>query len=172
MTGAERAVRESVNMSETPRRDPLNPVDDEARALARRLMAEAATAALAVIEPGTGAPFVSRIAVAPAPDGAPMALLSGLAIHTRALMADPRCALLLGEPGAKGDPLTHPRLTLRAEAAFADDALKAHFVALRPKAAIYAGLPDFRAVTFRPLSAALNGGFARAYALTAADLGF
>jgi putative heme iron utilization protein len=156
-----------------PRRDPLNPVDDEARALARSLIAGAATAALAVIEPGTGAPFVSRIALAPAPDGAPMALLSGLSTHTRALIADPRCALLLGEPGAKGDPLTHPRLTLRAEAVFAEgDALKAHFVALRPKAAIYAGLPDFRAVTFRPLSAALNGGFARAYALTAADLGF
>ncbi len=160
-------------MTDPPRHDPLNPVDDTARALARGLMTGATSGALAVLEED-GGPFVSRIALAPSPEGVPMALLSGLSVHTRALMADPRCALLLGEPGAKGDPLTHPRLSLRALAAFADPAedtdLRAHFVRLRPKAAVYAGLPDFRAVRFRPLSASLNGGFGRAYALAASDL--
>ncbi|MFN3641654.1 MAG: pyridoxamine 5'-phosphate oxidase family protein [Gemmobacter sp.] len=160
-------------MAESPRTDPINPTDDTARAQARALIAGAAHAALAVIEADTGHPFVSRIALAQTPDGAPMSLISTLSAHTRALLADPRCALLIGEPG-RGDPLAHPRLTLRAAARFADGAedaaLRAHFAALRPKARLYAGFADFRVVVFAPHSAALNGGFARAYALTADDL--
>jgi putative heme iron utilization protein len=161
-------------MADPPRRDPLNPVDVEARALARRLIDSARHAALGVLDPADGAPSVSRIAVATAPDGSPLTLISTLSAHTRALMADPRCSLLLGEPGAKGDPLTYPRLTLRATAVFAEgeegEALRAAFLAARPKAALYAGFADFRVVRFAPTGALLNGGFGRAYALTAADL--
>lgn len=161
-------------MAEPPRRDPLNPVDAAARALARRLIGEACFAAIAFIDPADGGPSVSRVALATAPDGVPFALVSTLAAHTRALLADPRCSLLVGEPGPKGDPLTHPRLALRATAVFAEgagaDALRAAFVAARPKAALYAALPDFRPVRFVPERGLLNGGFGRAYALTAADL--
>jgi putative heme iron utilization protein len=161
-------------MAEPPRRDPVMPADDAARTLARRLIAEARHAALAVLEPGSGAPFVSRIAVAPAADGAALTLISTLSAHTGALLADPRCALLFGEPGPRGDPLTHPRLSLRARAVFASgaeaEALRAAYVAARPKATLYAGFADFRPVRFEPVSALLNGGFGRAHALTAADL--
>ncbi|MDR5655257.1 HugZ family protein [Ruixingdingia sedimenti] len=156
--------------------DPVAPADDTARALARSLLAEARHAALAVIEPGTGAPFVSRIALAPAPGGVPVSLISGLAVHCRALRENPACALLLGEPGDRGDPLTHPRLSLRARAEFvAPDApgradLRAHYLAARPKATLYADFADFSFVLFHPVSAVLNGGFARAYALHPADL--
>ena len=160
-------------MSATPTIDPYRPLDPEARALARRLVAEARFAALAVVE-ADGLPFCSRIAIATSPEGLPLGLLSGLAQHTRALRANPACCLLLGEPGEKGDPLSHPRLSLRARARFiprSDEGdLRAAWVKANPKARIYADLPDFSFVVFDPVSAALNGGFARAFRLDAADL--
>ena len=163
-------------MSQTPRPDPFQPADDEARDVARSLVSEASFGALAVLEPDTGLPFCSRIGLATDPQGVPMALVSLLSIHTRALLANPACCLLIGEPGPKGDPLTHPRLSLRAMAEFVGPdtaehgALRAHWLARRPKATVYAALPDFRFVRFRPVSASLNGGFAKAFVMTEADL--
>jgi putative heme iron utilization protein len=163
-------------MNDPARRpDPVRPADDDARALARALIGDARHAALAVTHP-EGGPFVTRIALATAPGGTPLTLISTLSLHTRALALDPHCALLVGEPGARGDPLTHPRLTLRcrAEPVAADDPgrpeLRAHYLRLRPKARLYIDFADFMLVRFRPLSAALNGGFGRAFALTPADL--
>ena len=155
--------------------DPLRPVDDEARALARRLMEEARHGALGVLDPDTGAPHVTRVAVGIG-DGGPVTLISALSHHTRALAADPRCSLLLGEPGPRGDPLTHPRLTLLARAAFVapDDpgraALREAWLARHPKAKLYVDFADFAFVRLEPAGAHLNGGFGRAYRLGAADL--
>ncbi|MCC6007305.1 MAG: HugZ family protein [Rhodobacteraceae bacterium] len=155
---------------------PIRPTDDEARALARALIDTARFAALAVLEPGSGLPAVTRVALATDEDGLPVSLISELSAHTRALMADPRCALLLGEPGGRGDPLTHPRLSLSCEADFvARDAprraaLRSRYLRLRPKARLYADFADFHLVRFRPLRAALNGGFGRAWDMTADDL--
>lgn len=158
------------------RQDPFLPPDPEARALARGLLASARIAALAVLEPPENLPFVSRIALGTGYDGVPLSLVSGLSLHTRALRANPACCLLIGEPGAKGDPLTHPRLSLRASARFIDrespdhTALRQQWLMHQPKAKLYIDLPDFAFVRFDPASASLNGGFARAFALTAADL--
>jgi putative heme iron utilization protein len=155
--------------------DPVAGADDEARALAATLL-EAAHAALAWLDPETGTPGISRVAFGRAPDGTPMTLVSALAPHVAALRATPACALLLGEPGAKGDPLTHPRLMLRAEARFVapDDperpALRAHWLETHPKAKLYVDFADFAFVLFRPVSALLNGGFARAFRLGPEDL--
>ena len=163
-------------MTTPPRPDPFQPADAEARALSRQLLAGARFAALAVLEPGSGLPFCSRIGLGLDAHGLPLSLVSGLALHTRALRETPACCLLIGEPGAKGDPLTHPRLSLRARAEFAardsDDhaALRTAWLARNPKAKVYADLPDFTFVRFRPVSAALNGGFARAFVMTEADL--
>ncbi len=156
------------------KRDPFRPVDAEARALARDLIDHATFAALAVIEQGH--PSVSRIAFATDPDGAPLSLISDLSSHTTALEAQADCALLVGEPSDRGDPLTHPRLTLHATACFiprdsaAHPALRAHYLAQRPKAKLYIDFADFRLVRFDVRLALLNGGFGRAYKLTAEDL--
>lgn len=151
--------------------DPVRPTDDEARALARDLVASARHGALGVIDPETGAPMVTRIAVVPGPDGVPMTLVSTLSSHTAALEANPACSLLLGEPGAKGDPLTHPRLTLQARAEAADKAaLRAHYLSLYPKAQLYYDFGDFRLLRLVPERALLNGGFGKAYRMTAGDL--
>lgn len=155
---------------------PIRPTDDEARALALGLLEAARHAALAVLQPGTGAPYVSRIALGLSPDGAPVTLVSTLAQHTTALRADPRAALLLGEPGGKGDPLTHPRLSLQVRARFVapDDparaAIRAKYLADHPKAKLYADFADFGFVLFEVEGASLNGGFGRAYQLGPEDL--
>lgn len=161
---------------EKPPQSPIRPTDDEARALALSLIANARFGALGVIDPVTGFPSVTRVALGPGPEGGLFSLVSGLSAHSRALRLDPRVSLLVGEPGPKGDPLTHPRLSLQAEAQVfaANDphttALKARWLADHPKAKLYIDLPDFFFVKFRLLSGALNGGFGRAFVLTETDL--
>jgi len=155
---------------------PIRPTDDTARTLARSLIAGANYGALAVLHPGTGTPHVARIALMPAMGGGLFAFVSALALHTRALAAAPQAGLLLGEPGPKGDPLTHPRLSLAATAHFlspqaaAAQGLRAAWLARHPKARVYIDLPDFRFVHLSPTGALLNGGFGRAFDLTPADL--
>lgn len=154
---------------------PIRPTDAEARALARRLIDGARFGALAVVHPGTGRPHVSRIAVGTDAEGVPVTLISTLSLHTRALHATPEACVLLGEPGPKGDPLTHPRLSLDVVACFVPRgpehaALRTRWLAHQPKAALYVDFADFSFVRLVPGGAALNGGFGKAYALTAADL--
>jgi len=171
-----RAPSAAASLRDMEERSPIRPTDDEARRLARELLAGASHGALAVLDPATGAPSVTRIAVALDPGGVPLTLVSDLSSHTRALRADPRASLLLGEPGDRGDPLTHPRITLAVEAAFVPRdspdhaALRAHWVARRPKSKLYVDFADFSFVRLRPASAALNGGFGKAFELTAGDL--
>jgi putative heme iron utilization protein len=155
---------------------PIRPTDDEARGLARALLEAASFGALGVRDPENGAPMVTRIAVATAPDGVPLTLISELSQHTRALRADPVCSLLVGEPGPKGDPLTHPRLTVQARATFIDRSgsahrpLRDHYLAQQPKAKLYIDFGDFMLVRLEPTGAFLNGGFGKAFVLTPEDL--
>lgn len=155
---------------------PIRPTDDASRRLARGLIEAARFGALAVLHPEAGAPYVSRVAVATDAEGTPLTLVSGLALHTRALAADPRAGLLLGEPGPKGDPLAHPRLSLSlmAEPVRPGDperaALRERWLDRHPKAKLYVDFPDFVFLRLRILGAALNGGFGAAYELSAADL--
>lgn len=153
----------------------IRETDEEARRLARRLVRGARFGAIAVLEPGTGFPFASRVLTATDVDGAPVILISALSVHTGALSADPRASLLFGEPG-KGDPLAHPRITVRtqAERVARDDPaharLRARFIARHPKAALYADFPDFAFFRMVPRSASLNGGFGKAFVLEPSDL--
>lgn len=156
--------------------DPVQPADAEARALARDLLTRSRHGALAWTDPETGTPGISRIAFGLCPAGGPLTLISGLAPHRAALAAHPDAALMLGEPEAKGDPLTHPRLMLRVQAeevprdAPDHGAIREHWLETHPKAKIYIDFPDFAFVRLRPRSALLNGGFARAFRLTPEDL--
>ena len=155
--------------------DPVRPADAEARALAQGLLT-LRHAALAWTDPDSGTPGISRIAFARDAQAGMLTLVSGLAPHFRALRANPDCALMLGEVGDKGDPLTHPRLMIRARAAFVapDDparpGIRARWLERTPKAQVYIDLPDFAFVRLTPVSALLNGGFARAFHLSPQDL--
>jgi putative heme iron utilization protein len=101
--------------------------------------------------------------------------VSQLSAHTRALQADPRCSLLLGEPG-KGDALAHPRISLSCRASGVEKGAPAHarverrYLNKNPKAKLYAGLGDFRFFRLEVESASLNGGFGKAFLLTRDEL--
>lgn len=156
--------------------DPLRKMDDEARATIAALLDTERHAALAVTDPADGMPDVSRIALVRGPDGQPMSLISDLSAHSAALKAAPQAALLIGEPGKKGDPLTHPRLSLKVTASFVRHGeaehgpLAAHYLSLYPKAKLYIGFGDFALVRFSVLSGLLNGGFGKAYPVTPGDI--
>jgi putative heme iron utilization protein len=160
-----------------PKDSLFRPTDDQARALARTLMADARTCALAVMDAQSGGPMVTRAAFALDRSGRPIALVSTLAAHTQALMQNPLCSLLVGEPGPKGDPLNAPRLTLMATARFvAHDSqeyreMSGRYLETHPKAKLYIGFGDFLFAVFDVTRAHLNGGFGKAYQLTPADLG-
>lgn len=157
----------------TRREDTLRPVDDEARAQAKRLIRTARHAALATGAPGDGWPMASRVALATLIDGAPVFLASELSAHTGALIADGRCSLLIGEPG-KGDPLAHPRISVFCKAErlshAADGDARRRYLARHPKAALYAGFADFHFFRCEIMRADLNGGFGKAFALSPQDL--
>jgi putative heme iron utilization protein len=158
-----------------PRKDVLRETDDEAIRLAKSLVRSARHGAIATLDPRSRHPQVTRVGLSTDIDGTPTILVSGLSAHTPALRADGHCSLLIGEPG-KGDPLAHPRITIRAEAEEiapgTPDAERIgnRYLAHQPRARLYAGLGDFRYFRLNPGSASLNGGFGRAYSLSREDL--
>jgi putative heme iron utilization protein len=157
----------------TERSEALRPLDEKARAQAVRLTRTARYGALATRSADENWPQASRVALATLIDGAPVFLTSRLASHDAALEADPRCALLIGEPG-RGDPLAHPRLTLYARASRlpreADGEARRRYLARHPKAGLYAEFGDFSFWRAEPECADFNAGFGQAYALDGAAL--
>ena len=155
---------------------PIRPTDDEARAMARGLIDGARFGALGVVDPDTTMPMVTRVAIGTDPDGAVITLISALSHHTRALRADPRASILVGEPGAKGDPLTYPRLTISGRMDFIEHdepayaPLANHYLATHPKSKLYIGFADFAFARLVPDRAYLNGGFGKAFVLGPKDL--
>ncbi|MEM7547776.1 MAG: DUF2470 domain-containing protein [Pseudomonadota bacterium] len=151
----------------------FQPIDDAARRLAFNLLRRERHAALATLEPLTGAPMVSRVNFATTMDGRGLFLISQLSDHFGALEHDQRASLMVGAPGS-GDPLRHPRLMLSGQAeqlvgAEREQALF-RFLNRHEGARIYAGFADFALWVLTPEKATLNGGFAKAYRLSANDL--
>lgn len=149
-------------------------VDDDVRRRVRGMVRTARFAALACLEPETGSPLASRIGLATDVTGAPVFLTSALTAHTDALLADPRCSLLVGEPG-RGDPLAHPRVSLigRAEQVQPGpdrEVVRWRYLARHPKAELYADFGDFSFWRVRIERAGFNGGFGKAYRMQASDL--
>jgi putative heme iron utilization protein len=151
------------------------PADFDPRALAKSLLRATRAGTLATLDRNTGHPFASLVNVATDVDGSPLILTSRLSTHTANLEQDGRSSILLAETG-KGDPLAHPRLTVlgvfaRIERESADEArVRRRFLARHPKSELYVGFGDFAFWRMQVASAHLNGGFARAADLTAADV--
>ena len=144
----------------------------DARAEARHLLRTVRSGALATLTP-EGDPYASLVTVATLPDGSPVLPLSTLAVHTQHLMADPRCSLLLDSAG-KGDPLTHPRLTVSARAVKARPeeraAWRSRFLRRHPKAELYVDFGDFSFWRLDMRGARIIGGFGRINMLGRDDL--
>ena len=161
-----------------PGRTPENapqPADFVPRDVARTRLRATRAGTLSTLDRHTGHPFGSLVNVATDAEGRPLILVSRLATHTANLEVDPRASLLLPETG-KGDALTHPRLTvLGSMVQIAHDsaeapAIRARFLARHPKSELYAGFGDFSFWRMTVVAAHLNGGFARAADLPAADV--
>lgn len=149
---------------------PIRPTDDDARSLAKSLLMDARHASIGVIDPDTAGPMVTRVAVAWL-DNAPHILISDLSLHTKALERNPICSLLIGEPDGKGDPLTHPRITLQCQAGPASkSSLRAAWLSHHPKAKLYIDFADFKLMRLALSQAHLNGGFGKAFHLSPQDL--
>jgi putative heme iron utilization protein len=157
------------------KKDVIRETDAEAIRLAKTLIRTARYGAIAVLDPETGAPLASRVGTATDIDGAPLILVSMLSAHTKALIADSRCSLLVGEPG-KGDPLAYPRITISCKALQLQRGTaertraERRYLNRHPKAKLYVGLGDFHFFRLEPDRASLNGGFGKAYLLGRSEL--
>ena len=149
--------------------------DFDPKSFAKRLLRSTRAGSLATIDRNTGHPFASLVNVATDADGSPLILVSRLSTHTANLERDGRASVLLASTG-KGDPLAHPRLTLLGTFAAVprdhidEPRLRRRFLARHPKSELYAGFADFSFWRLNVVSAHLNGGFARAADLKAADV--
>jgi len=139
--------------------------------LGRCLLRAARAGTLATQTPD--GPFASLVTPAVAADGSVLVLLSSLAAHTRHLLADPRCALMVvGEASeAEKNPQTAPRLTVTGQASRDHEPESRRvWLSRHPYAALYADFSDFALWRITPQAGHFVGGFARAARLEAADL--
>ncbi|HWM47765.1 MAG TPA: DUF2470 domain-containing protein [Xanthobacteraceae bacterium] len=142
----------------------------EPKTAAKKLLREARSGALATLMPGTGHPYCSLVNVATAVDGAPLLLISGLAVHTKNVIADSRVSLMLDER-KEGDPLEGARVMLMGRAQQSDDAeVRRRYLARQPEAEMFAGFRDFAFYRIEPTGAHLVAGFGRIVDLAPADL--
>jgi putative heme iron utilization protein len=153
-------------------KNPIRETDHTARDLARSMLREMRHATLCVTDPATGFPHVSRIVCQTDPGGQPIALLSGIAAHSRALTHDARAGLMVERQLEKGDPMTWPRLSLQvmAERLPADPDRRDRWLAQHTRSTLFIDLPDFNFWQLTLQSGFLNAGFGAAYRLTPDDL--
>lgn len=121
---------------------------DQLPRAARALLAAEKTGVLSTISVHrAGYPYGSVTPYALSRHGQPIVLISGLAAHTKNLLADPRASLFVGDHGAAADPQAGARLSLLGRAARVPDAetadARARYLARHPKAEGYFQMHDF-----------------------------
>jgi hypothetical protein len=142
----------------------------DARLAAKKLLREGRSGALATIMAGSGDPYCSLVNVATAADGAPLLLLSTLALHTKNILADPRASLMLDER-KDGDPLEGARVMLMGTLVPTAEAnARAAYLRRHPEAEMFAGFADFAFYRMAIGRAHLVAGFGRIVDLTAPDI--
>lgn len=143
----------------------------DAVADSRRLIRTSFKAALATLDPQSGAPYVSLITVATDLVGAPIFLISTLAKHTQNLNQDNRASLLFDGTGAVGDPLTGPRVSLSGRAMKdSSERSRTRFLSRHPQAEAYADFDDFSFYRLEIEHGHFVGGFGRIHDISAASL--
>jgi putative heme iron utilization protein len=137
--------------------------------LTRSLLRRRRQGALATLMAKGGAPYCSLVNVASDVDGAPILLISRLAVHTRNILADPRVSLMLDERAA-GDPLEGARIMVAGEAheKTGDElsGLRRRYLNAHPDAENFADFPDFGFFRVRIDGVHLVAGFGRIVDLT------
>ena len=120
-----------------------------------------------------GHPFASVMPYALDGDGAPLFLISSMAMHTQNLEADARASLLVVQPGWSGDPLAAARLTLMGDARRVPPsevgATRAVYLARHERARYWADFEDFALWRLAVADLYFVGGFAAMDWVTAAE---
>lgn len=144
--------------------------DFDPKEAAKRLLREGRSGALATLMPGSGDPYCSLVNVATAASGAPLLLISKLALHTKNVLADARVSLMLDER-KPGDPLEGARVMLMGKAAVtADPAARRRYLVRHPEAEMFAGFSDFAFYEIALTGVHLVAGFGRIVDLAPADV--
>jgi putative heme iron utilization protein len=137
---------------------------------AKKLLREGRSGALATLVAGSGDPDCSLVNVATAVDGAPLLLLSKLALHTKNLLADARVSLMLDER-KEGDPLEGARVMLMGTCAKDSDPLSGPaYLRRHPEAGMFANFADFAFYRMEIARAHLVAGFGRIVDLKPQDV--
>lgn len=136
---------------------------------AKKLLREARSGALATLFLGSGDPYCSLVNVATSVDGAPLFLLSSLALHTKNIMADPRVSLMLDER-KEGDPLEGARVMLMGNCAKTDSSAAQPYLRRHPEAEMFANFGDFAFYRMEISRAHLVAGFGRIVDVRSQDL--
>lgn len=144
--------------------------DFDPKTATKTLLREGLSGALATLMPASGDPYCSLVNVATAADGAPLLLISMLAIHTRNLKSDPRASLMIDER-KEGDPLEGARIMLMGKAAYTDDSAARHrYLSRHPEAEQFAGFKDFGFYRMEISRIHLVAGFGRIVDLKPEDV--
>src|SRR5262249_54284587 len=136
---------------------------------ARKVWREGRSGALATLMPGSGDPYCSLVNVATAIEGAPLLLLSNLALHTKNILADARVSLMLDER-KEGDPLEGARIVLMGTSAKADPSVADAYLRRHPEAEMFANFADFAFYRMQITRAHLVAGFGRIVDISPKDL--
>jgi putative heme iron utilization protein len=149
----------------------MQPSQDFDPALAaKKLLREGRSGALATLMAGSADPYCSLVNVATAADGAPLLLISRLAVHTKNILSDPRVSLMIDERKA-GDPLQGARVMLMGTAAATDDPdARRRYLERQPEAEMFAGFADFAFYRMTLKGAHLVAGFGRIVDLKPQDV--
>jgi putative heme iron utilization protein len=147
---------------------PDKPFD--AKLAAKKLVREGRSGALATLMVGSSDPYCSLVNVATVVDGAPLMLLSTLAIHTKNLKTDKRVSLMLDER-KDGDPLQGARVMLMGEVAEVGEALvRTAYLLRHPEAEQFVDFADFAFYRIKINRAHLVAGFGRIVDLSPQDI--
>jgi heme iron utilization protein len=110
-----------------------------------------------------GYPFASITPFSLDGQGRPVFLISGLAVHTKNLMADPRASLLVFESGFEQDPLGSARMNLlggvRAVPEDEIASVRGAYLKDHPESAQWMGFGDFRLYRLEVTEVYYIGGF-------------
>jgi len=149
----------------------MKPTSDfDPKVAAKKLLREGRSGALATLMPGSGDPYCSLVNVATAADGAPLLLISTLAVHTKNILADRRVSLMIDER-KEGDPLQGARVMLMGTAAKTDDPdVRRRYLTRQPEAEMFAGFADFAFYKMNLTGAHLVAGFGRIVDLKPEDV--
>lgn len=137
----------------------------------RALIRQAWNATLATIEAEGGHPYGSLVAIAAEPDGSPLLLLSGLAVHTKNIQSDPRVSLMIDGTGGGRAALRGARVTLVGLLSPTQSGTaRRRYLARHPDAVRYIDFGDFGLYTLDVSWAHLVAGFGRIERLRREDV--